>query len=63
MNTVTFRKIIVATDGTEASEKAVNTAIEIAKMTGAKLYALHMIAMAFFSMTIDTSEDWGKAFA
>ncbi len=48
---------MVATDGTGASEKAVNTAIEIAKMTGAKLYALHMIAMAFFSMTLDTSED------
>ena len=63
MNSGIFRKIMVATDGTEASEKAVNTAIEIAKMTDAKLYALHVIAMAFFSMTLDTSEDWEKAFA
>ena len=38
--TALYRKIIVATDGTEYAQKAINTAIELSKLTGAKLYGV-----------------------
>jgi nucleotide-binding universal stress UspA family protein len=57
-----FKKIMVATDGSEAVKRAVDTAIEIAKLSGAKLYAVHVISMGFFSMTLPTDEEWNKAY-
>jgi nucleotide-binding universal stress UspA family protein len=38
-----FRKIMVATDGSELVKRAVDLAIEIAKLSEAKLYAVHAI--------------------
>ena len=35
-----YRKIIIATDGTEYAKKAVNTAISLSKLTDAKLYGV-----------------------
>jgi nucleotide-binding universal stress UspA family protein len=63
MTSGVFRKIMVATDGSEASERAVDTAVEIAKMIGTKLYALHVIPVGFYSMGLPTGEEWEKAFA
>jgi nucleotide-binding universal stress UspA family protein len=39
-----FQNIMIATDGSEAAKKAVNTAIKLAKLNNAKLYAVHVIA-------------------
>lgn len=44
MNSNLYRKIIVATDGSEPVKKAVDTAVEFAKLSGAKLYAVYVIA-------------------
>jgi nucleotide-binding universal stress UspA family protein len=57
-----FRKIMIATDGSEEVKKAVETAVEIAKMSRKKLYTVYVISMGFYSMTLPTDEDWNKAF-
>lgn len=62
MESTIFRKIMIATDGSEEVKKALNTAVEISKLTTAKLYAVHVISMGFYSMTLPTDEDWNKAF-
>lgn len=62
MESTIFRKIMIATDGSEEVKKAVNTAIEIAELTTAKLYAVHVISMGFYSMTLPTDKDRNKAF-
>ena len=49
MNSSIFRNIMVATDGSELVRKAVDTAIEIAKLSEAKLYAVHVIALGYYS--------------
>jgi nucleotide-binding universal stress UspA family protein len=45
MKSTLFRKIMVATDGSEHVKTAVKLAIEIAKLSEAKLYAVHVIAL------------------
>jgi len=37
-----FRNILVPTDGSKLSQKAVQEAVELAKLTGAKVVALHV---------------------
>ena len=49
MNCSIFRNIMVATDGSELVRNAVDTAIEIAKLSEAKLYAVHVIALGYYS--------------
>lgn len=44
MDSSGFRKMMIATDGSELVKKAVDKAIELAKLTGAKLYALYAVA-------------------
>ncbi len=39
-----FKRILVATDGTELSAKAVDTAITLARTVGAELFALKVVA-------------------
>jgi len=51
MNSSIFRNIMVATNGSELVRKAVDTAIEIAKLSEAKLYAVHVIALGYYSIT------------
>lgn len=62
MNSHIFRKIMIATDGSEPAKKAANAAISIANLSNAKLYAVHVISMGFYSMTLPTDEQWEKAF-
>jgi len=38
-----FTNIMVATDGSELARKAVDSAIKIAQINKAKLYAIHVI--------------------
>lgn len=44
MNSNHYRKIMVATDGSEPVKKAVDTAVEFARLSGAQLYAVYVIA-------------------
>lgn len=45
-----FKKIMVATDGSEPSKKAIETGIEIARISGAELYAVYVIIPAAHSL-------------
>ena len=51
MESTIFRKIMAATDGSELVRNAVDTAIEIAKLSEAKLYAVHVIELGEFLVT------------
>jgi nucleotide-binding universal stress UspA family protein len=51
MSSGIFRKIMVATDGSEFVRKAVAKAIEIAKLSDAKLYAVYIISNDEFSIS------------
>jgi nucleotide-binding universal stress UspA family protein len=57
-----FRNIEVATDGSESAKKAVDSAIEIARLNNAKVYALHVIAPGEISVTQHDPRDaeWNK---
>ena len=44
METRIFTNIMVATDGSEAAKRAVDSAVKIAQLNKAKLYAVHVIA-------------------
>ena len=52
---------MVATDGSEQVRKAVDSAIEIAKLSDAKLYAVHVIALGGYSITPSKDAEWEKA--
>lgn len=63
MNSSIFRKIMVATDGSELVKKAVDTAIEISKLGEKKLYAVHVIPQGdyYSSMPLSIDVEWIKA--
>ena len=44
-----FKKILVAVDGSEVTEEIIDYAIEIAKLSDAELYILHMISISAVS--------------
>ncbi len=56
-----YRKIMVATDGSEPVRRAVETAVEIAKISGAKLYAVYVIASGELSIIYPKDVGWGRA--
>jgi nucleotide-binding universal stress UspA family protein len=57
-----YRKIMIATDGSEPVRKAVETAVEIAKISGAKLYAVYVIASGELSIpSYPKDMGWEKA--
>ncbi len=62
MNEIIFRNIMVATDGSESAKKAVDSAIKIAKLNNAKLYAVHVIAPGEILVTQHDPRDveWNK---
>jgi nucleotide-binding universal stress UspA family protein len=62
MNSNIFKRILVATDGSEPVKKAVDTAIEIAGMSKTKLYAIHVISLGFLYESIPTDEELEQAF-
>lgn len=57
MDNSIFRKIMVATDGSELVKKAVDTAIEMSRFSQAKLYALYVISFGDFYSTMPPSID------
>lgn len=54
-----FTNILVATDDSESARKAVDTAIKIAKLNNAKLYAIHVIAPGEVAVTQHDPRDPG----
>jgi len=44
-----YEKIMVATDGSRQVRKAIDAGIELARLTGAKLYAVYVIVTAGYS--------------
>jgi nucleotide-binding universal stress UspA family protein len=58
-----FESIMVATDGSEIARKAVDSAIKIARLNKAKLYAVHVIAPGETKVTLHDPRDaeWKKA--
>ena len=61
MNSNIYRKIMIATDGSELVRKAVDTAVEVAKLSGAKLYAVYVVASGGISLTHPRDIGWEKA--
>jgi nucleotide-binding universal stress UspA family protein len=61
MKSTFFRKIMVATDGSEQVRKAVDSAIEIAKLSDAKLYAVYVVALGAYAITPSKDTEWEKA--
>ena len=57
MNGTIFKKVMVATDGSEQAKKAVDKAIEIANLGNKKLYAVHVISLADYYASVPTSVD------
>jgi Universal stress protein UspA and related nucleotide-binding proteins len=56
-----YRKIMIATDGSEPVRKAVETAVEIAKISGAKLYAVYVIPYQGILVPFPNDIEWEKA--
>ncbi len=48
-----YRNIVIATDGSENTQRAISQGIEVAKLSGATLYALHVVDIPSL-----ISEDW-----
>jgi nucleotide-binding universal stress UspA family protein len=62
MSSSIYRKIMVATDGSELVRTAVATAIEIARLSEAKLYAVYVIPDGEFSATYPKDAQLEKVF-
>jgi nucleotide-binding universal stress UspA family protein len=55
MGIVNFKKIMIATDGSECSKIAVNEGIRLAKLTGGTIYAVHVVPIAYLSSINENS--------
>lgn len=54
-----LRKILIATDGSEAAEKAASFGVQIAGLSGAKVYAVYVIdTTPYYSIPLD--QVWSK---
>lgn len=58
---ILFKRILVATDGSESAEKAASHAVNIAKAAGAELYALYVISTKH-SVTTRSVKGWTHEF-
>lgn len=61
METVNFKKIMIATDGSVCSRMAANNAIELARLSEGTVYAVYVISTDYFSsMAVDL--DWERMY-
>ncbi len=49
MGNISFKKIMVATDGSFCSQIAANSGIDLARLSGGKVYAVYVLSMEYFS--------------
>jgi nucleotide-binding universal stress UspA family protein len=61
VNSNIYRKIMIATDGSELVKKAVDTAVEIARLSGAKLYAVYVVASGGYTVGHPRDIGWERA--
>ncbi len=54
-----YKKILIATDGSEHTEKAITHAIELAKLTGAGLHAVYVISIVSPHAALEIKSDSG----
>lgn len=58
---ITFKKIMIATDGSVCSRIAANKGIELARLSGGTVYAVYVISMEYFS-SMGMDFDWGRVY-
>jgi nucleotide-binding universal stress UspA family protein len=58
LKSTVLKKIMVATDGSELVKRAVDFAIEIAKLSDAKLYAVHVISLGGDLLIPSRDKEW-----
>lgn len=59
MGHISFKKIMIATDGSVCSRMATNNAIELARISGGTVYAVYVVSTDYFSsMAVDL--DWER---
>jgi nucleotide-binding universal stress UspA family protein len=59
MGHISFKKIMIATDGSVCSRMAANNAIELARISGGTVYAVYVVSTDYFSsMAVDL--DWER---
>jgi nucleotide-binding universal stress UspA family protein len=51
MGTVNFKKIMIATDGSECSRLVADKGIELARLSGGTIYAVYVVSTAYLSST------------
>ncbi|WP_410507786.1 universal stress protein [Methanosarcina hadiensis] len=56
-----YRNIVIATDGSENTQKAISYGIEIAKLSGATVHALYVVDISSFSSIPMSSEGGWEA--
>jgi nucleotide-binding universal stress UspA family protein len=61
MKSTIFRTIMVATDGSDLVKRAVKLAVEIARLSKAKIYAVHVITLEGNSIFHSSNEEQKKA--
>jgi len=61
MNSNLYRKIMISTDGSEPVKKAVDTAVEVARLSGAKLYAVYVVASGGYTFGHPRDIGWERA--
>jgi nucleotide-binding universal stress UspA family protein len=61
MNSNLYRKIMIATDGSEQVKEAVDTAVEFSRLSGAKLYAVYVVATGGYTTGHPRDTGWEKA--
>lgn len=55
-----YRKILIATDGSESARKAADAAIELAHLSGAKIHAVYVIDRSIYS-SVPEDQGWKEA--
>ncbi|WP_369799618.1 universal stress protein [Methanosarcina sp. MTP4] len=60
METGTYNRVMIASDGSELGRKAVHNGIEIARLSGAKVYAVYVVSSGGRS-AIPRDAGWEKA--
>jgi len=60
MKSKLYRKILLATDGSESAKKATDDAVELSRLSGAKIYAVYVIDRSTYS-SVPEDLEWEEA--
>lgn len=61
MDNTNYKKIMIATDGSVLGKKAIEYGVEIARLSGAKLYAVYVISAGGYHIIPPRDAGWEKA--